>query len=146
MQYHFLSQNNKMANTSFQLYCVCVCVFLMWSENIFGSPRKARFLSLIYVLSQKGQSLRWQGESNSLQDVCSACSVSKSCPTLYDPMDYSPPGSSVHGISQTRILEWEPFPSPGDLPDLGIKPTSPALAGGFFTTEPKPDNKRPLST
>ena len=29
-----------------------------------------------------------------------------------------------------------PFPSPGDLPNPGIKPTSPALAGGFFTTEP----------
>ena len=29
-----------------------------------------------------------------------------------------------------------PFPSPGDLPNLGIKPTSPTLAGGFFTTEP----------
>ena len=29
-----------------------------------------------------------------------------------------------------------PFPSPGDLPDPEIKPTSPALAGGFFTTEP----------
>ena len=29
-----------------------------------------------------------------------------------------------------------PFPSPGDLPNPGIKPASPALAGGFFTTEP----------
>ena len=29
-----------------------------------------------------------------------------------------------------------PFPSPGDLPDLGIKPVSPALAGAFFTTQP----------
>jgi len=29
-----------------------------------------------------------------------------------------------------------PFPSPGDLPDPGIKSTSPALAGGFFTAEP----------
>ena len=29
-----------------------------------------------------------------------------------------------------------PFPTPGDLPDLGFEPTSPALAGGFFTTEP----------
>ena len=28
------------------------------------------------------------------------------CPTVCDPMDYSPPGSSVHGISQARILEW----------------------------------------
>ena len=35
-----------------------------------------------------------------------------------------------------------PFPSPGDLPDLGIEPESPALAGRFFTTEPtgKPHN------
>ena len=30
-----------------------------------------------------------------------------------------------------------PFPSPGDLPDPGIKPPSPALAGRFFTTEPR---------
>ena len=30
---------------------------------------------------------------------------------------------------------WLPFPSPGDLPDPGIKLKSPALAGGFFTTE-----------
>ena len=54
-------------------------------------------------------------------------------------MDYSLPGSSVHGISQARILEWVAFPPPGDLPDPGIKPVSlasPALAGGFFTTEP----------
>ena len=29
-----------------------------------------------------------------------------------------------------------PFPSPGDLPNPGIEPVSPALAGGFFTTEP----------
>ena len=33
-------------------------------------------------------------------------SVPESCPTLCDPMDYSPPGSSVHGILQARILEW----------------------------------------
>ena len=35
------------------------------------------------------------------------------------------------------------FPTPGDLPDPGIKPVSPALAGGFFTTEPpgKPQKK-----
>ena len=31
--------------------------------------------------------------------------VARSCPTLCNPMDYSPPGSSVHGISQARILE-----------------------------------------
>ena len=44
-------------------------------------------------------------------------------------MDYCLPGSSVHGILQARILEWSglPFPPPGDLPDPGIEPMSPAL-------------------
>ena len=51
-------------------------------------------------------------------------------------MNCSPPGSPVHGILQAGILEWVPFPSPGDLPDPGIEPVSPALAGGFYTTEP----------
>ena len=53
--------------------------------------------------------------------------------TLFDPMDCSQPGSPVHGISQARILKWVPFPSPGHLPDLGIRPLSPALLGIFFT-------------
>ena len=64
----------------------------------------------------------------------------QSCSTLCNPMDSSPPGSSVHGILQARILPCSP---PGDLPDPGIfltqgpEPASltfPALAGGFFTT------------
>ena len=42
-------------------------------------------------------------------------------------MDCSPPGSSVHGILQARILEWELFPSPENHPDPQIKPGSPAL-------------------
>ena len=54
--------------------------------------------------------------------------VVKSHPTLLWPQDCSPPGSSVHGISPTRILKWLPFPIPGDLPDLGVEPTSPAWA------------------
>ena len=32
--------------------------------------------------------------------------VTQSCPTLSDPMDCSPPGSSIHGIFQARVLEW----------------------------------------
>ena len=55
---------------------------------------------------------------------------------FHNPMDWSPPGSSVHGISQTKIWSGLPFPSPGDLPDPGIEPTSDALAGGFFTSKP----------
>ena len=58
------------------------------------------------------------------------------CLTLCSPVDYSPPGSSVHGILQARILEWVARSS-RDLPNPGIEPasfTSPALAGRFFTT------------
>ena len=40
-----------------------------------------------------------------------ACSVAQSCPTLCDPVDCSPPGSSVHGILQARVLEWVAMPS-----------------------------------
>ena len=39
------------------------------------------------------------------------CLVTHSCPTLCNPMDYSPSGSSVHGILQARILEWVAMPS-----------------------------------
>ena len=58
-------------------------------------------------------------------------------PTLCDPMDCSPPGSSVHGILQARILEWVAMAPPGDLLDPGIEALilmSPVLAGGFFAT------------
>ena len=51
-------------------------------------------------------------------------------------MDCNLPGYSLRGIFQARILEWVAiFPSPEDLPDPGIKPASPALAGEFFTTD-----------
>ena len=44
-------------------------------------------------------------------------------PTLCDPMDYSPPGSSVHGILQARILEWVAIPfSKGIFPTQGSNP------------------------
>ena len=39
-------------------------------------------------------------------EPCCCCLVAKSCSTLCDPVDCSLPGSFVHGISQTRVLEW----------------------------------------
>ena len=59
----------------------------------------------------------------------------QSCPTLCNSMDCNPPGSSVHGIFQARILEGVAISYSKDLPAPGIKPASPELAGGFFTTE-----------
>ena len=66
-----------------------------------------------------------------------ACAVAQLCPTFCNAMDCSLPGSSVHGISQARKLEWVAISFSGDLPDPGIKPSSPAspvLASRFFTT------------
>ena len=71
--------------------------------------------------------------------VLSWFSVAKSDMTLHNPMDCSPPGSSVHGIFQARILEWVSISFSGDLPDTGIErlfPAATVLAGGFFTSEP----------
>ena len=61
--------------------------------------------------------------------------AAQSCPTLCDPMDCSPPGSSVYGIFQERIWKELPFPSPGDFPDPGIEPRSPALRADSLLSE-----------
>ena len=63
----------------------------------------------------------------------------QSCPTLQDPMDCSPPGSSVHGILQARILEWVAMPSSrGSSPprDRTCIYFGSCVAASFFTTEP----------
>ena len=66
--------------------------------------------------------------------------VAQLCPTLCDTMDYT-----VHGILQTRILK--PFPSPGDHPNPGIEPRSPALQADSLPAEPsgKPQNTQVCS-
>ena len=53
--------------------------------------------------------------------------------TILDPMDYSPRGSSVHGILQGRILEWV---SAGDIPNPGTEPGSPTLQADSLLSEP----------
>ena len=68
------------------------------------------------------------------------------CPTLCDPRDWGPPGSSVHGILQARILECVAIPSSkGNLPDPGIKPGSPALQADYLPSEGKPHALQVLS-
>ena len=64
--------------------CVCVCVYSYIYLNHFAVQQKLT----LYI--------NYESESE----------VAQSCPTLCDPMDYSLPGSSVHGIFQARILEW----------------------------------------
>ena len=67
-------------------------------------------------------------------------SVTQSCLTLCDPMDYTACKAPLSiGFPRQEYWSGLPFPSPGYLPDLGIEPmspVSPALAARFFTTEP----------
>ena len=68
---------------------------------------------------------------------CAAAALcAQSCLTLCDPKDCNPPGSSVHGLSQARVLEWVAMPFSRGSSQPGMKPKSPALAGRFFTAEP----------
>ena len=59
--------------------------------------------------------------------------ITQSCPTLCNPMDYSPPGSSVHGIIQTRILQWVVMPSSRGSSQPRDRTQVSHIAGGFFT-------------
>ena len=69
--------------------------------------------------------------------TCVRAQTLQSCPTLCDPMDFSPPGASIHGILQASILEWVAMPSlQGIFLTQGWNLhllTSPALAGKFLT-------------
>ena len=67
---------------------------------------------------------------------CCSAQLLQLCPTLWDPMDCSPPGSSVHGISQARILEWVAISSSRGSSQPRDGTWVSCVAGGFFTTEP----------
>ena len=103
----------------------CWCRFKSWSSQLI---RISGDLVILFFLVQRG----------------SCYSVAQLCPTLWNPMDCSMPGSSIHGISQARILEWvaiSPFRGSSKPRDRsGI----PCLEGGLFTTEPlgKPTERK----
>ena len=62
-----------------------------WGKNFLGRQRSRIWLPTIYFYYWK-----WKGK----------VLVNQSCPTLWDPMDCSSPGFSIHGILQARVLEW----------------------------------------
>ena len=70
--------------------------------------------------------------SEEMKVVCVVL-VAKSCQTLCDPMDGSPPGSSVHGIFQARILEWVAIPFSRGSSQARDWDCVSCTAGWFFT-------------
>ena len=72
------------------------------------------------------------------------CSVAQSCPAICDPMDYSPPGSSVHGILKARVLEWASIPFSRGSSQPRVELGSPALQVDSLPSEPPGKNKKLL--
>ena len=70
-------------------------------------------------------------ESSSISQYAVGC---ESCLVLSDPATL---WTVVHGILQARILEWEPFSTPGALPNPGIKPRSPTKWADSLPAEPQ---------
>ena len=69
--------------------------------------------------------------------VKSESEVAQSCPTLSNPMDCSPPGSSAHGVFQARALEWAPVPSPSLMLTTAKSPWQTMLPwANHLTSEP----------
>ena len=69
--------------------------------------------------------------------VESESEVAQSCPTLCDPVDCSLPASLSMGFSRQEYWSGLPFPSPGDLPNPGIKPGFPTLQADTLPSEPQ---------
>ena len=95
-------------------------LFAFLQEFFFFVYRPCFFFYLWPVYSWK-----WRGSVSCL-------AVSDSC----DLVDCRLPGSSVHGISQERILEWVAISFSRDLPNPGTKPRSPALQADSLPSEP----------
>ena len=90
-------------------------------QDTFSVVEIFQFLDIFtfsLVLSIGGLHRSFVYVNSKISSVCvcvCVCSVAKSCLTLCDPMDCSPPGSSAHGIFQAKIPGELPCPSPGDF-------------------------------
>ena len=114
-------------------------------------PKQLCFWVLYYVVLDRAQQASIFASSpgclgaSDVAGAC-ACSVAQSCLTLGNTVDCGPPGSSVHGIFQPRILEWVAMPSsrgssrPRDRTSISYVS---CIAGRFFT--PEPPGKPPFS-
>ena len=78
----------------------------------------------ILSVVHRGQNTKKRKKLTTIEHLLSEKSeseVAQSCPTLCDPVDYSPPGSSIHGILQARILEWVAISFSRDLQNFTRK-------------------------
>ena len=136
-----------LGSSSFSILSFCLFILFMgfsrheqWSGLPFLSPVNHILSDLSIITSPFWISLQaWLGFSELDKAVVLVwfdwLGGAQSCPTLCGPMDCSPPGFSIHGISQQEYWNGLPFPTPGGHPNQGIEPTflaSPALKSEFL--------------
>ena len=116
---------SEMSNLPVGLSSLIHLPLLFWESSSFGqSP------NWVWEHTGEFQPLNLSAKVISNGDCTTSCLVTQSCPTLWDPMDVR----LLCAISWQEYWSGLPFPSPGDLPDPGIKPMSPEVVAEFFTT------------
>ena len=152
--YHHLHHLQRLTSSSFGSHLGTEAGAQMLSEwnqavgslsiqvSAFPNPYASPYLSAPsrYISSHIGPTIFIstvfkQNASMDTKDLC-CCLVAKLCPTLATPWTVTHQAPLFMGFSRQEYWSVLPFPSPGDIPDPGIKAMSPALAGGFFTPEP----------
>ena len=114
--------------------CICSCACWMYPISTYNIRPTGLGLGWLCVL------LYPHGEC--IAHSCHCCLVVKLCLTPCDPTDSSPPGSSVHGISHAKILEWVAIAFSGGPSWPRGRTRVSCIAGRFFATEPpgRPDS------
>ena len=92
---------------------------LQRNENIHSLKNLCMGIHSNFIHNRQMQK---QHKCSSTDEGINVYSVSQLCPTLCNPIDASLPGSSIHGIVQARILEWDAIPSSRGSSLPGIKP------------------------
>ena len=95
-------------SASFKVFCCCCCcccVASVVSDSVWPHRRQPTRLPRPWDSPGKNTGVGCHFLLQCMK-VKSESEVAQSCPTLCNPMDYSLPGSSVHGIFQARVLEW----------------------------------------
>ena len=83
-----------------------LCLPEQSNQGVFILPTYKASQTLRFLETPGPSKAHSRGSDNTTYAPGCCCWVGQSCPTLWDPTDYSPPGSSIHGISQARILDW----------------------------------------
>ena len=124
---HFFKSKNHQWLKLFKNHCNASKGEIKWSNLCFS---RCKFSDIIEL-----QEIKKRSDTCTyicVTEMCVCVLVAQLCPTLYDPVDCSLPGSSVHGILQARIMEWVVISFFRGLPDPRTEGRSPALQADSF--------------